>query len=406
MMKDIFTVMKFTMSDMVRKKSFIVSTIIIALFIVIGLNIPNIINFFKNEDVNEKILIVDKENIFEGRLDNISLDEYGYDIKRTDLSIDEIKEQIKNEEIDSAILVSSDINGINLKLIVKSVLGMDNVVSDELANLLTSTYQNIQLNNLGITQEQIASLNPNFIYDIEQVEEGGGNVFAIMLLSIILFYAVYFCAFQVSSSITTEKTSKIIETLVTSTSPKNIVLGKTFGIGLVGLGQVLFYLIIAIITAKLCVAKELLDLIFDTSNLTIGLAIITLVYFVLGYFTYAFLYALTGSTVSKPEDIQSANSPIAFLSIAGFYLAYFTMMNPTGNLNNIAALVPISSPFCMPLRIMMGVSTPSEIILSLVILLASCLLIAYIAIRIYTNAIINYGTKFSIKNLINLYKQK
>ncbi len=405
-MNDIFTVMKFTMNDMVRKKSFIVSTIIIALFIVIGLNIPNIINFFKNENINEKILIVDKENIFEGRLDNISLDEYGYDIKRTDLSIDEIKEQIKNEEIDSAILVSSDINGINLKLIVKSVLGMDNAVSDELANLLTSTYQSIQLNNLGITQEQIASLNPNFIYDIEQVEEGGGNVFAIMLLSIILFYAVYFCAFQVSSSITTEKTSKIIETLVTSTSPKNIVLGKTFGIGLVGLGQVLFYLIIAIITAKLCVAKELLDLIFDTSNLTIGLAIITLVYFVLGYFTYAFLYALTGSTVSKPEDIQSANSPIAFLSIVGFYLAYFTMMNPTGSLNNIAALVPISSPFCMPLRVMMGITTPSELILSLVILLATCLLIAYIAIRIYTNAIINYGTKFSLKTAIKLFKQK
>ena len=405
-MRDIFTVMKFTMNDMVRKKSFIVSTIIIVLLIVVGLNIPNIIELFEGENINEKILIVDKENIFEGRLDNISLDEYGYDIKKTNLSIDEIKEQVKNDEIGSAILVSSDVNGINLKLIVKSVLSMDNAISDELAGLLTSTYQSIQLNNMGLTQEQIISLNPNFIYDIEQVEEGGGNVFAIMLLSILLFYAIYFCAFQVSSSITTEKTSKIIETLVTSTSPKNIVLGKTFGIGLVGLGQVFLYLIVAIITARFCVDKALLDLIFDTSNLTIGLAIITLVYFLLGYFTYAFLYALTGSTVSKPEDIQSANSPIALITIAGFYLAYFTMMNPTGSLNNIAALIPISSPFCMPLRVMMGITTPSEVILSLVILLASCLLIAYVAVRIYTNAIINYGTKFSIKNAIKLFKQK
>ncbi len=405
-MRDIFTVMKFTMNDMVRKKSFIVSTIIIVLLIVGGLNIPNIIDLFQGENTNEKILIVDKENIFEGRLDNISLDEYGYDIKKTDLSIDEIKEQVKNDEIGSAILVSSDVNGINLKLIVKSVLSMDNVISDELAGLLTSTYQNIQLNKLELTQEQIASLSPNFIYDIEQVEEGGGNVFAIMLLSILLFYAIYFCAFQVSSSITTEKTSKIIETLVTSTSPKNIVLGKTFGIGLVGLGQVFLYLIIAIITANFCVDKELLDLVFDTSNLTIGLAIITLIYFLLGYFTYAFLYALTGSTVSKPEDIQSANSPIALITIAGFYLAYFTMMNPTGSLNNIAALIPISSPFCMPLRVMMGVSSTSEVLLSLLILIVSCLLIAHIAIKIYTNAIINYGTKFSIKNIIGLYKQK
>ena len=176
-MRDIFTVMKFTMNDMVRKRSFIVSTLIIVLLIVVGLNIPNIIDLFKGESINEKILIVDKENIFEGRLDNISLDEYGYDIKKTNLSIDEIKEQVKNDEIGSAILVSSDVNGINLKLIVKSVLSMDNAISDELAGLLTSTYQSIQLNNMGLTQEQIASLNPNFIYDIEQVEEGGGNVF-------------------------------------------------------------------------------------------------------------------------------------------------------------------------------------------------------------------------------------
>ncbi len=404
-MRDIFTVMKFTMNDMIKKKSFIISTIIIALFIIVGLNIPNIINMFNSETVNEKILFVDNENIFEGKLDNISIDEYGIEFKKSNLDLEEIKKQVSEEEVDSAIIVSKQDNGINLKYVVKSALTIDES-SDVITNILSSTYQNIQLEHFGITAEQFLSLNPNFIYDVEQTEEGGGNVFAIMLLSILLFYAIYFCAFQVSSSITTEKTSKIIETLVTSTSPKNIVLGKTFGIGLVGLIQVLFYLLIAIITAKFCVEKELLDMLFDTTNLTFGLAIITLVYFILGYFTFAFLYALTGSTVSKPEDIQSANSPIALLSLVGFYLAYFTMMNPTGSLNHIAALIPISSPFCMPLRVMMGISSVSEIILSLVILLAACLLIAYIAIRIYTNAIINYGTKFSIKNVISLFKQK
>ena len=89
----------------------------------------------------------------------------------------------------------------------------------------------------------------------------------------------------------------------------------------------------------------------------------------LGYAVYALLYALTGSTVSKPEDIQSANQPVAIIVVVGFYLAYFTMMNPTSELNLFASLVPISSPFCMPFRVMMGISDLTDVAISVAILL-------------------------------------
>ena len=227
-----------------------------------------------------------------------------------------------------------------------------------------------------------------------------------MLLSIVLFYGIFFCAFQVSSSITTEKTSKIMETLVTSTSPKTIVLGKTIGIGLVGLGQMVLIVTTALISAYLFVDKELLNSLVDVSNITPILAIIMIIYFILGYFVYSLLFALVGSTVSKPEDVQSANQPVSLISVIGFYLSYFTMMNPTSNLNLFAALLPISSPFCMPFRVMMGLASPLEIILSLLILVVTILIIAKIAIRIYSNAILNYGTKTSLKDMIKMYKQK
>ena len=145
-----------------------------------------------------------------------------------------------------------------------------------------------------------------------------------------------------------------METLVTSTSPKTIVLGKTIGIGIVGLLQMIVIVATALISAKAFLDPELLNSALDMSNITPYLGIITIIYFILGYFTYALLYALTGSTVSKPEDIQSANQPVAILAVIGFYLSYFTMMNPTSRLNLIASLLPISSPFCMPFRIMMG----------------------------------------------------
>ena len=175
----------------------------------------------------------------------------------------------------------------------------------------------MQISKLGLTEDQLKSINPNFEFSVEQTGEkkANGNVIVLMLLSIVLFYAIYFCAYQVSSSITVEKTSKIMETLVTSTSPRTIVLGKTIGIGVVGLVQMILIVATALISAKSFLEPGLLESVLDMSNITPYLGIMTAIYFILGYLSYALLYALTGSTVSKPEDIQSANTPVALLAV-------------------------------------------------------------------------------------------
>ena len=121
---------------------------------------------------------------------------------------------------------------------------------------------------------------------------------------------------------------------------------------------------------------------------------------------YALLYALTGSMVSKPEDIQSANGPVAILAVIGFYLSYFSMVNPASNINLFAAIFPISAPFCMPFRILVGSAKLPEIIASIGILGVCILAIAKISIKIYSNAILNYGTKLSLKNVLKIYKSK
>ena len=181
-------------------------------------------------------------------------------------------------------------------------------------------------------------------------------------------------------------------------------LGKTLGIGIVGLLQMILLVGTALISAKTFLEPGILDSIIDVSKITPYLGIITIIYFIFGYFEYALLYALTGSTVSKPEDIQSANGPVAILSVIGFYLSYFTMMNPASELNVFASMFPISSPFCMPFRIMMGLAKPTDVIISIIILLITGIIIAKIAIKIYSNAILNYGTKMSFNDIVKMYK--
>lgn len=406
-MKDLITVMKFTMKDMIKRKSFIISTLIILVLIVIGFNIPNILKAVKGEDTQEKLLIVDNENIFEGSLEAIQNMDLGYEVEIANSDYDQIKEKIKNEEIESAIIIERQENNIKIRYIVANTTMMEGV-PEGLINTINTIYSNLQISKLGLTQEQLASITPNFEFSLEQTEEekASGNVMAIMLLSIVLFYAIYFCAYQVSSSITTEKTSKIMETLVTSTSPRTIVLGKTIGIGIVGLIQMILIVATAIISAKSFLDPEMIDAVLDMSNITPYLGIITVVYFVLGYLAYALLYALTGSTVSKPEDIQSANTPVAILAVLGFYLSYFTMMNPTSELNVFASMFPISSPFCMPFRIMMGLASTTDVLISIAILVVTILVIAQVAIKIYSNAILNYGTKMSFKDIVKIYRDK
>ena len=389
-MRDIFTVMKFTINDMIKRKSFIISTLIILILIVIGFNVPNLIKKFNGDNTGNKLLVIDSKNVFEGTLENLKQMDLGYEFEVTneDLKFEDVKQKIEDKEIKEAIIINSENEKIKISYIVENTTMM-NEIPEGCINALTSIYSSLKISKLGLTEEQLQSITPNFEFDLKQTEEksANGNVFAMMMMSIVLFYAIYFCAYQVSSSITTEKTSKIIETLVTSTSPKTIVLGKTIGIGTVGLAQMILIVAIALISAKTFLEPGLLDSILDMSNITPYLGIMTAVYFILGYLAYALLYALTGSTVSKPEDIQSANSLVAILAVIGFYLSYFTMMNPTSKLNVFASLFPISSPFCMPFRIMMGLANTTDVIMSIAILIATIIAIANIAIKIYSNAI-------------------
>lgn len=411
-MKDLFLVASFTFKDLVKRKSFIISNIIILIIIVIGFNVPKLIKAISSGDDSfgkKSITIVDNDNIFEGSLETLTMpnDNYEITIAKENLTIDQIKEKIANEEIKEAIFLKPAEIGIDIQYVINSQSLMTEMPQDLIMSIET-IYQNLQLSKLGISEEQLQFVNAPFNVEMVEAEENkaGNSILPMMLLSMVLFYAIYFFAYQVSASITTEKTSKIIETLVTSTSPRTIVLGKTLGIGLAGVCQTIITVCVAIISAKTFLDAEMIDFIINSIKLTPTVAIVTIVYYILGYSLFALLYALTGSTVAKPEDVQSANGPVAILAVIGFYLSYFTMMNPTSNLNKMAAMVPISSPFCMPFRVMMDLTTTNEILISLGILLVTILIVAKVSIKIYSSAILNYGRKLNLKDMMKIYKNK
>ena len=133
-MRDIFTVVKFTMKDMVKRKSFIISTLIILTFIVVGFNVPNLIKSFNGDNSGDKLLIIDSKNVFEGTLENLKQMDLGYEFEITneDLKFEDVKKKIENEEIKEAIIINQE----NEK--IKVLYKLLNDIKSILLNLLSS----------------------------------------------------------------------------------------------------------------------------------------------------------------------------------------------------------------------------------------------------------------------------
>ena len=237
-MKDLMTVIGFTIKDAVKRKSFIISMIIILAIIVIGFNVPNVLNsVFGDEEEKSKILVIDSDNVFEDTLISLEKEEsnYEYTMMKEELSEEEIKSKLENEEYDSVVRFKDENGKITIDYMVENLMYGQETAPQSLIQEFQTQYTAKKIMDAGLTEEQLQSMFTQFEVNVVQTAENtaSGNIFVMLMLSMVLFFAIYYCAFQVSSSITTEKTSKIMETLVTSTSPRTIVIGKTIGIGLV-----------------------------------------------------------------------------------------------------------------------------------------------------------------------------
>ena len=131
-----------------------------------------------------------------------------------------------------------------------------------------------------------------------------------------------------------------------------------------------------------------------------------IIYFILGYTVYAFLNAVTGATVSKVEDLNSAQTPVALISLFSFYLAYFTSTMPDSAGSKFASIFPFSSAFSMPGRILAGGATAGEIATSITLLVVTAIILAFISIKVYSGAVLHYGKRLNLKDLFKLSKEK
>ncbi len=417
-MKDIITITKYTIKENITKKSFIVSTILLIAIIVIICNIPNIINLVSGDDSEEetqygKYIINDKENILGEDLNNIiemgKLSGFEIEVNSNEKE-EALEEKVRNNELAGVIEITrnEETGAIKLNCTVMGNYFTGNYELEQFVTLIKAIQVSKELKEANVSQETINNINANIEFETKTLNDENNNFGIAMASAFILFFAIYFYGNSVAVSVSSEKTSRVMETLVTSTKQRNIIIGKTLAMGIVSLSQLVILILTAVVSYKLFIPADMdfISNIIGNINLNVVSVLVCFVFFILGYTVYAFLNAVTGATISKVEDLQSAQTPIALIALFSFYLAYFTATMPDSGASKFASIFPFSAAFSMPGRILAGGATTWEIIISIAVLLITAVILAVISIKAYSNAVLHYGKRLNIIELFKISKEK
>ena len=239
---------------------------------------------------------------------------------------------------------------------------------------------------LGPEQVEVALEQPPLpVTALEPIDERRREYAAVVFVGVLALYGQLFAyGYWVAAGVVEEKSSRVIEVLLATVRPSQLLRGKILGIGLLGLFQL--FLIGAIGFGMSQLAGSLR---FPTGSLAvIG---VVLIWFVLGFFFYATLFAVAGSIVTRQEDLQSTMTPLSLVIIASFFVGIAANEDPSSTLAVVASLLPPSAPLVMPSRIVLGEASIWEALLSAALSIGATIALVPVATRIYARGALQGG---------------
>lgn len=243
-------------------------------------------------------------------------------------------------------------------------------------------------------------------------ESGQASFFLGYGVGIILYMVILLYGINVMRSVIEEKQTRIIEILVSSLKPFQLMLGKVIGVGAVGLfqfgiwtltGHLLVRNRTRILTGFHVQAAAMNSV--QMPSISGQLLTVAIVYFLLGYLLYSALFAVVGAACNTESEAQQAQQPVMMLLVASLIISIGALTDPSGPLAVGASLVPFSAPILMPVRVATSDVAPSQIALSLGIMVATVLLVVWGAARVYRIGILMYGKRPNIKELLRWARQ-
>ncbi|MEC5300813.1 ABC transporter permease [Staphylococcus shinii] len=400
-----------TYKNKVKAKSFIIFTAVVIILMLAASNINKIIDLFN--DGPDKVGVVSSNNqIYEViKSQGNQLDEGA---KFSKVSEKQARIQVESEKLDKAYIIKlNDNQKLSGKILSKDT------VSEQDKQKLKATLSTIQTqfvaNSLDLSQGELKQLQAQSDVSSEIIANNakssnlseaqkGFNTVIVYLGIMLMFFIIFNYASQVAMEIATEKTSRVIEMIITSVTPVTHLFAKMAGVIAVALTQISIFVIVGVICfLTFDIGDMLQGFKVEPNELTLQLAIVGFVSLIIGIFSYIILASILGSITSRIEDINQALMPMTLVSMIAFYISLFSVMNPDTLLVKIASFIPLMSPFVMFVR----ASTPDvatwEILVSVGLSIVTIFVLLWVAVRSYKDTILSFDKGFigSIKRIFN-----
>jgi ABC-2 type transport system permease protein len=433
----IYTIIQHEYTSRVKTKSFLISTLLAPVGILLVIAVPMIMTLLSMEDTSKKVSVLDKSGEIAERLIAMDTDMY----QPADKPEAELKADVLEGELDGYIIIPEDIlESGNVDVYTKSGsnMGFTNALKDHL-NLIV---KNKRLVIAEVAPEIIQFLEKPLSVESHKITEKGteedfSQIYAGLgyILGFVIYILMFIYGAQVMRGVIEEKANRIVEVIASSARPFQIMMGKVLGIGLVGLTQVIAWIVLSAIL--LYAAGQILPSIagdsqevaqamqqnaesmqggmssemdflsnFNIPTIPIGLILAFVFYFLSGYFIYSTLFAAVGSAVDQEQDAAQLQTPITIPIIIPILIIFPVMSNPDSTLAVVTSLIPLFSPILMIVRIAATEVPLWQGALSIVLQFLTFFGAMWMASKIYRVGILKYGKKPTFADLYKWLRTK
>lgn len=418
-MKQFLAVFEYELGTYLKKKPFQIVTILLMVLIAVGLTIPRFLTSSEEgpstglEGQNIAVIAsadmgMSSEQLAE--MLNQSLGE-GADVFHPYSGTEEaLMQDVERETYTDGLVFDSLLQYTR----ITGTVSLYDQFSSVLQQVLLQTYRAQAMTEGGMDQQQVQQvLSAQVQETLEQTEAGKNQANSYLftyVLIMLLYMAIIFYGQMVASSVATEKSSRAMELLITSARPSSLMFGKVFGAGCAGLLQ--FVLILGTAygayqvnepyyTGAMSVMKTLF-------NLPVETLLYALLFFIMGFFIYAFMFAALASLVSRLEDLSNVITPATMLFVVVFIVVIVALN--TGEVDTplmiACSYIPLTSPMAMFVRITMGNVAGWQIMISVVLMAAGAVALGYLGAAIYRVGVLMYGKPPKLSGLVSMLKNK
>ncbi|HCZ0874590.1 TPA: ABC transporter permease [Staphylococcus aureus] len=355
----------------IKAKSFVIFMIIIAALMIGLSNIDKIINMF--DDGPDKIgVAAPNEQIY--KVFKQQANTFHSDAKFTKVSIEDAEKEVKKHKLDKAYIIK-----VNQNRTLQGTIISEKRVSHEDSQ---KAQAQSKVDNKVISNDEV-----------DKVSEGQ-KIFNYALaygIIFLMFFIVLNYASQIAMEIASEKTSRVIEMIITSISPIQHIFAKILGVIAVAVTQIILIVLMAVICIFAFDLKDLLQgFNVEMNQLSWQIIIVGIISSIVGITAYVLLAAILGSLTSRIEDLNQSLMPLTLLGMIAFYIAIFTINNPDGQLALITSYIPFLAPFQLVVRAQTSGLQIYEVILSSLISIVMVAVLIWIAIKTYKDSVLTF----------------